>query len=290
MPVSQFVPVPSDAAADGAVSAGLPWIEDTVKVAPRDAKALSKLFFERIAVLEEGTREYHYARDTLVGMNLTLVRYAARRFRNRGDGAMEDVHQVGTVGLIKAIDRFDLSREVEFSSFAVPYISGEIMRHFRNSTWAVHVPRRLQELSGDITRAREELNRRLDRVPSVADLAGHLDVSEGEISEGLVATAGYNAGSLDTPVGDDGQTSGDITYAHALGERDPGMDLVENMHALGPLLQRLGERERRIIEMRFGQEMTQTQIADELGFSQMHISRLLSRTLAELRTGLLTEH
>ncbi|MFB8352879.1 RNA polymerase sigma factor SigF [Streptomyces niveus] len=289
MSVTHLAHVPSDAAMDGAVSAGLPWIEHTGRVAPKDAKALSKLFFERLSVLEEGTREYQYARNTLIEMNLTLVRYAARRFRNRGNGDMEDLHQVGTVGLIKAIDRFDLSRGVEFSSFAVPYIAGEIMRHFRDSTWAVHVPRRLQELSGDIAKAREELNRRLDRVPTVADLAGHLDLSEGEISEGLVATAGYSAGSLDTSVGDDGQSSGDITYAHALGERDPGMDLVENLHALGPLLQRLGERERRIIEMRFGQEMTQTQIATELGFSQMHISRLLARTLAKLRTGLLTD-
>ncbi|MFD6994457.1 SigB/SigF/SigG family RNA polymerase sigma factor [Streptomyces sp. NPDC059943] len=289
MSVSQLIDATSDAAGE-AVVRGLPWIEDTGRVAPRDAKALSKLFFERLSVLEEGTREYQYARNTLIEMNLTLVRYAARRFRNRGNGDVEDLHQVGTVGLIKAIDRFDLSREVKFSSFAVPYIRGEIMRHFRDTTWAVHVPRRLQELSGDITKAREELNRRLDRALTVADLAGHLNLPEDEITEGLVATAGYTAGSLDTPVGDDAQNSDDITYAHTLGERDPGMDLVENLHALGPLLQRLGERERRIIEMRFGQEMTQTQIATELGFSQMHISRLLTRTLAKLRTGLLTDH
>ncbi|MFD7517386.1 SigB/SigF/SigG family RNA polymerase sigma factor [Streptomyces niveus] len=289
MSVTQLAHAPSEAA-DGPVDKELPWIKDAGRVAPRDAKTLSKLFFERLSVLEEGTRDHQYVRNTLIEMNLTLVRYAARRFRNRGDGEMEDLHQVGTVGLIKAIDRFDLSRGVEFSSFAVPYISGEIMRHFRDSTWAVHVPRRLQELSGDITKARDELNRLLDRAPTVADLAGHLDLSEGEITEGLVATAGYSAGSLDAPVSDDGQTSGDITRTHAFGECDPGMDLVENLHALRPLLQRLSERERRIIEMRFGQEMTQTQIATELGLSQMRISRLLARTLTKLRTGLLTEH
>lgn len=123
-----------------AVEGALPWIEDTDKVAPKDARALSKLFFDRLQTLEEGTHEYQYARNTLIEMNLTLVHFAARRFRNRGNGDMEEIIQVGTIGLIKAIDRFDLSREVEFATFAVPYILGEIKRFFRDTTWAVHVP------------------------------------------------------------------------------------------------------------------------------------------------------
>ncbi|MER5664336.1 sigma-70 family RNA polymerase sigma factor, partial [Streptomyces mirabilis] len=118
----------------------LPWIEDAGNVAPRDARALSKVFFDQLQVLEEGTREYQYARNTLIEMNLSLVQFSARRFRNRGSGDMEDIVQVGTIGLIKAIDRFDLSREVEFTSFAIPYIVGEIKRFFRDTSWAVHVP------------------------------------------------------------------------------------------------------------------------------------------------------
>ncbi|MFD3524876.1 SigB/SigF/SigG family RNA polymerase sigma factor [Streptomyces sp. NPDC058653] len=290
MPVTQLAHSPTHTGTDGAPGTALPLIENAERIAPKDAKVLTRLFLDRLTVLEEGTHEYQYARNTLIEMNLSLVRFAARRFRNRGSGEMDDVIQVGTIGLIKAIDRFDLSREVEFSSFAIPYIVGEIKRFFRDTTWAVHVPRRLQELSGDITRAREELASRLGRNPTTRELAGHLNISEEEATEGLVAVAGYTAGSLDTPAGDDGQASGDITYAHALGERDPAMELMEDLYSLAPLLGRLDEREKRIIEMRFGQEMTQSQIGAELGVSQMHVSRLLARALATLRTGLLTDH
>lgn len=139
------------------VTADLPWIEDGGKVAPKDARVLSRLFLDRLQVLEEGTREYQYARNTLIEMNLFLVTFAARRFRNRGSGDTEDIIQVGTIGLIKAIDRFDLSREAEFTSFAIPYIVGEIKRFFRDTTWAVHVPRRLQELRVSLARSREAL-------------------------------------------------------------------------------------------------------------------------------------
>ncbi|WTL28036.1 RNA polymerase sigma factor SigF [Streptomyces sp. NBC_01498] len=290
MPVRHFAHKAPDARSGEVAPGGLPWIEDAEKITPKDARALSKLFFDRLPELEEGTPEYQYARNTLIEMNVTLVKFAARRFRNLGSGDMEDVIQVGTIGLIKAIDRFDLSRETEFSSFAVPCIVGEIKRFFRDTTWSVHVPRRLQELSRDIYKARDELSRRLDRDPDVTDIAGHLNLTEDEVTEGLVAAAGYTAGSLDTPTGDDGQITGDLTFVHTLGDWDPGMELVENLYALAPLLHQLDERERRIIEMRFGQEMTQAQIGRELGVSQMHVSRILSGTLAKLRTGLLTDH
>ena len=134
----------------------LPGIEDPRTVAPRDARELSRQFFQRLTELEEGTHEYQYARNTLIEMNMSLVRFAAGRFRGRGDD-MEDIVQVGMIGLIKAIDRFELSREVEFTSFALPYIVGEIKRFFRDTTWAVHVPRRLQELRVELAKAREEL-------------------------------------------------------------------------------------------------------------------------------------
>ncbi|MFF5565260.1 SigB/SigF/SigG family RNA polymerase sigma factor [Streptomyces sp. NPDC012623] len=269
----------------------LPWIENAGKIAPKDARALSKLFFDQLQVLEEGTREYSYARNTLIEMNQSLVRFAASRFRNRGADEMEDILQVGNIGLIKAIDRFDLSREVEFTTFAVPYIVGEIKRFFRDTTWAVHVPRRLQELRVELAKAKEQLALLLDREPTVAELAEQLELSEEEVVEGLVAANGYSAGSLDLPAdSDDGRPgSGGRTYADTLGDRDPAMELVEDFHALGPLLTTLDERERRILEFRFGQELTQSQIGERLGVSQMHVSRLLTRTLAKLRTGMLAE-
>jgi RNA polymerase sigma-B factor len=264
----------------------LPWIEDGGKVAPKDARVLSRLFLDRLQVVEEGTREYQYARNTLIEMNLSLVAFAARRFRNRGSGDMEDIIQVGTIGLIKAIDRFDLSREVEFTSFAIPYIVGEIKRFFRDTTWAVHVPRRLQELRVNLAKSQETLATALNRPPTVKELADHLDLSEDEIIEGLIAANGYVAGSIDTPGGDEESGEGP-KYADIIGDVDPAMDLFEDLHTLAPLLHKLDERERTILEMRFGQEMTQADIGRELHLSQMHISRLLNRTLAKLRTGLL---
>ncbi|WP_432102570.1 RNA polymerase sigma factor SigF [Streptomyces sp. bgisy091] len=270
----------------------LPWIEDARQIAPRDARRMSKLFFDRLHVLEEGTPEHQYARNTLIEMNLSLVRFAAGRFRNRGSGDMEDIVQVGTIGLIKAIDRFDLSREVEFTSFAVPYIVGEIKRFFRDTTWSVHVPRRLQELRVDLAKAKEKLAAELDRDPTVCELAQELGMDEAEIAEGIVAANGYTAGSLDLPA--DGsvpasRAAGTRTYADVMGEPDPGMEAVENLTTLAPLLGDLDARERRIIDMRFGQEMTQAQIGEELGISQMHVSRLLSRILRKLRSGMLTQ-
>ncbi|MFG2138378.1 RNA polymerase sigma factor SigF [Streptomyces sp. NPDC048650] len=266
---------------------GLPEIVCPSAVAPRDARELSKRFFDRLQVLEEGTHEYQYARNTLIEMNMSMVRYVARRYRNRGDD-MEDIIQVGTIGLIKAIDRFDLSREVEFSTFAVPYILGEMKRFFRDTGWAVHVPRRLQELRSDLAKAKEELHIKLDRDPTVRELAAHLELSEEEVIEGVVAANGYTAGSLDTPA-DPSPSDQRRPLADVLGEDDPAMETVENLHALAPLVQKLDERERHLIELRFGQEMTQSQIGDELGVSQMHVSRLLNRTLTKLRDGLLVD-
>ncbi|MFD5033303.1 sigma-70 family RNA polymerase sigma factor, partial [Streptomyces sp. NPDC058405] len=188
------------------------------------------------------------------------------------------------------IDRFDLSREVEFTSFAVPYIVGEIKRFFRDTSWAVHVPRRLQELRVELAKAKEHLATSLDRDPTVKELAELLGISDEEVIEGLVATNGYTAGSLDMPTGDEGQPNGGgRTFADVMGEADPAMEKVEDLHTLAPLLEQLDERERSIVEMRFGREMTQSQIGAELGVSQMHVSRLLSRIISRLRKGMLVE-
>ncbi|MFJ9618321.1 RNA polymerase sigma factor SigF [Streptomyces noursei] len=267
---------------------GLPYIAEASKVAPKDAKALSRPFFERLAALEEGTHAYQYVRNTLVEMNLSLVRYAAARFRNRGGdpSEMEDIVQVGTIGLIKAIDRFDLSREVEFTTFAVPYIVGEIKRFFRDATWAVHVPRRLQELRIDIAQAKERLFARLDRDPTVAELAEHLGLGEDEVIDGLIAGNGYTAGSLDQP-SDPAEDESARSLADALGDEDPRLQLAEDLHALTPLVRKLDRRDRRILTLRFVHEKTQSEIGEELGVSQMHVSRLLARILGRLRTGLI---
>ncbi|MET8436979.1 RNA polymerase sigma factor SigF [Streptomyces sp900116325] len=265
--------------------AELPVVTDPLKVAPKDARTLSKLFFEQLAVLEEGTHEYQYARNTLIEMNMSLVRYAAGRFRSRGDD-MEDIVQVGMIGLIKAIDRFELSHEVEFTSFAVPYIVGEIKRFFRDTSWAVHVPRRLQEARLELAKATEELRTRLGRTPTVRELAELMSLTEAEVTEARLASNGYNSSSLDAALGND--EDGEAALADFVGSEDPAMELVEDFHALAPLIADLDERDRQIIHMRFVEELTQCQIGEHLGCSQMHVSRLLSRTLKRLRDGMLT--
>ncbi|MGW0641283.1 SigB/SigF/SigG family RNA polymerase sigma factor [Streptomyces badius] len=286
MPISTTAP----ASVTDVLLAPLPQIRDPRKVAPKDARVFSTIFFKRLRALEEGTQEHQYARNTLIETNLSLVHFAARRYRNRGSGEMEEIVQVGTVGLIKAIDRFDLSREVEFTSFAIPYIVGEVKRFFRDSTWAVHVPRRLQELRVTLAKAKEELAGRLDRDPTVKELARHLELSEDEIIEGLVASNGYTAGSLDKPVGSERDSASAVTYGDVEGDIDPAIERVEDLHALAPLLDVLSDRDRSIVAMRFGQEMTQSEIGRQLGISQMHVSRLLSHLLGRLRTGMLTQN
>ncbi|MCP9959722.1 RNA polymerase sigma factor SigF [Streptomyces sudanensis] len=283
MPTATTTPTETTAAA-----AALPRIPDPTGVAPQDAKELSKQFFARLAALEEGTGEYQYVRNTLIELNLSLVRYAATRFRSRAD-QMEDIVQVGTIGLIKAIDRFELSREVEFATFAMPCVIGEIKRFFRDTSWSVHVPRRLQELRIDIARATDELFQELDRSPTAAELADRLGVGEDEVIEGLVAANGYTAASLDMPLDDSGEPAS-ATLADLVGEEDRDMRLTEDVQALKPIVERLDDRDRAILRMRFVEELTQAEIGRRLGVSQMHVSRLLTRMTARMREGLLGEN
>lgn len=269
----------------------LPRIDEPREVAPADARELSRLFFRRLRELTEGTAEHRYVRDTLIEMNVSLVQFAVRPFRSRGDGGdLEDLLQVGTIGLIKAIDRFDPDRDIEFSSLAMPYISGEIKRHFRDTSWAVRVPRRLQELRIDLAKAKEGLTALLDRPPTVADLAAHLDLTEEEVIEGIVASNGHTSGSLDALQADhgDGRTDGH-SLADTMGAEEPALEHVENIQSLAPLLEQLTDQERRMLAMRFGEELTQAQIGAALGISQMQVSRLLTRVLAHLRTSMLAD-
>ncbi|MCP8708644.1 RNA polymerase sigma factor SigF [Streptomyces thermocarboxydus] len=263
----------------------LPEVANPGQVAPQDARELSRQFFRRLTELEEGTHEYQYARNTLIEMNMSLVRYAAGRFRSRGPEEMEDIVQVGMIGLIKAIDRFELSREVEFTSFAIPYIVGEIKRFFRDTSWSVHVPRRLQEARVQLARATEELRSRLGRTPTTAELATLMSLTEAEVNEARLAANGYNSASLDAAIGS--EPDGESVLADFIGTEDAALGLVEDFHALAPMIAELDERERKIVHWRFVEELTQAEIGERLGCSQMHVSRLLSRTLKRLRAGML---
>ncbi len=266
--------------------ADVPEIADPSRIAPKDARELSKVFFGQLAVLEEGTPEYQYVRNTLIEMNMSLVRFAAGRFRSRGPEEMEDIVQVGMIGMIKAIDRFELSREVEFTTLAVPYIVGEIKRFFRDTSWAVHVPRRLQEARVQLARAKEELSSRLGRMPTTAELAELMSLPEEEVVEAQLASNGYQSASLDAELSS--SKDGEAALADFIGDEDAALGLVEDFHALAPLIAQLGERDRRIIHWRFVEELSQAQIAERLGVSQMHVSRLISRLLAGLREAMLS--
>jgi RNA polymerase sigma-B factor len=249
---------------------------------PVEDRAQARALFERLAELTPTDPERLRLRGELVELHLPLVEYLARRFRNRGEW-LDDLTQVATIGLIKSIDRFDLSRGVEFSTYATPTIVGEIKRHFRDKGWAVRVPRRLQELKLALTKAIGDLAQREGRAPTVAELAAHLQMSDEDVLEGLESANAYSTVSLDAPdSGDDDAPA----VAESLGMLDDALEGVEYRESLKPLLERLPPREKRILLLRFFGNMTQSQIAAELGISQMHVSRLLARTLAQLRDGL----
>ena len=227
--------------------------------------------------------EYHRtgnerAREAALIELMPLVRALAARYSGRGE-PLEDLVQVGSVGLIKAVDRFDVDRGVEFSSYAVPTIVGEIRRHFRDKAWAMHVPRRLKELSVRLSRVLDDLTTQLGRSPTVAELAEAVGVDEEEVIDALDSSNAYSTRSLHAPFDDDG----DESLSDRLGIEERGYGDVEDNALVDAGLEGLDERERRIVELRFFHEMTQSQIAAELGISQMHVSRLLRRALAGMR-------
>ncbi|MFD3540057.1 RNA polymerase sigma factor SigF [Streptomyces sp. NPDC058662] len=250
---------------------------------PRDRSGARALFIE-LRALPDGSAERAELRNRLVRMHLPLVEHLARRFRNRGE-PLDDLTQVATIGLIKSVDRFDPDRGVEFSTYATPTVVGEIKRHFRDKGWAVRVPRRLQELRLSLTTATAELSQQHGRSPTVHELAERLGISEEEVLEGLESANAYSTLSLDVPDTDDESPA----VADTLGSEDEALEGVEYRESLKPLLEGLPPREKRILLLRFFGNMTQSQIAQEVGISQMHVSRLLARTLAQLREKLLVE-
>ena len=221
---------------------------------------------------DEGARE-----QALVEL-MPLVRALAARYSGRGE-PLEDLVQVGALGLIKAVDRFDVDRGVEFSSYAVPTIVGEIRRHFRDKAWAMHVPRRLKELSVRLSRVLDELTTELGRSPTIAELAEAAGADEEDVIDALDSAHAYSTRSLHAPFDDEG----DDSLADRLGVEERGYGDVEEGSLVDAGLDALDDRERRIIELRFFHELTQSQIAAELGISQMHVSRLLRRALADMR-------
>jgi RNA polymerase sigma-B factor len=243
------------------------------------ARESARELFRQLVELPDGP-ERDRTRAALVEMHLPLVRYFARRYAGRGE-PLDDLLQAGSIGLVKAVDRFDPSRGLEFSTYASPTILGEIRRHFRDRTWAVHVHRHLQEVTAEITRLVGTLTQELNRAPSVAELADRSGRTEEEVLEALDCAAAYTADSLDAP------TAEDRTLGDRLGGDDQALVDVELHESLGPALATLPERERRILQLRFYGNQTQSQIAAQLGISQMHVSRLLARTLARLREQLL---
>jgi RNA polymerase sigma-B factor len=244
----------------------------------------ARALFVKLSSLPDGSPERVELRNQLVRMHIPLVEHLARRFRNRGE-PLDDLTQVATIGLIKSVDRFDHERGVEFSTYATPTIVGEIKRHFRDKGWAVRVPRRLQELRLSLTTATSELSQRHGRSPTVHELAEHLGISEEEVLEGLESANAYSTLSLDVPDSDDESPA----VADTLGTTDEALEGVEYRESLKPLLAQLPPREQKILVLRFFRNMTQSQIAAEVGISQMHVSRLLARTLAQLREKLLVE-
>jgi RNA polymerase sigma-B factor len=240
---------------------------------PADAAVVPLL--RRLRMLKPQDPAHDLLRRRIVESQLALVHHLAQRFRGRGE-PYDDLVQVGTIGLLNAVDRFDAARE-SFTAFAVPTILGEIRRHFRDRGWALRVPRRLRDLNRRVAESRESLTHRLGRSPTVQELAADLDADADLVLEALDTAGVYATVPLPT-VPDDAQPG--------LGEVDSGMELVENRETLRPLLERLPARERTILALRFGRGLSQSQIAAEVGVSQMHVSRLLARSLATLRESL----
>ncbi|MER6330945.1 SigB/SigF/SigG family RNA polymerase sigma factor [Streptomyces sp. NPDC001034] len=242
-----------------------------------DAPETAELF-ARLAALDEGP-ERDTVRDELVAAWLPMAHRIAGRFRDRGE-SVEDLRQVAALGLVKAVDRYDPSRGA-FESYAVPTITGEVKRHFRDRMWALRVPRRVQELRNRVRVARRELTQNPGSPePTVAALAEHTGLGEDEVTAGLEALESFSTLSLDAELagGDDG-----YSLADTLGATDTSYDVVVDREAAKEGLRRLPERERAILYMRFFEDMTQSRIADQLGISQMHVSRLISRSCARVR-------
>jgi RNA polymerase sigma-B factor len=236
--------------------------------------------FRQLQRTTEGSADYIEQRDAIIERCLPLADHIARRFEGKGE-ARDDLLQVARIGLINAVKRFDVEMGSDFASFAVPTIMGELRRHFRDNSWSVKVPRRMKELHLQIGTASAEMSQRLGRAPTASELATELGIDRDEVLDGLMAGSSYKTTSIDGAAGSGSEDRPSL--AETLGDVDPGLEKVEYREALRPLLEELPERERTVLVLRFFESMTQSQIAAKVGISQMHVSRLLAKTLAQLR-------
>lgn len=251
-----------------------------------DEQQLSELFTAYRAC-PAGSARATALHEQIVTTAMPLAQNIAQRFSGRGED-MDDLNQVAYVGLLQAIDRFDAEKGRGFVAYAVPTVMGEIRRYFRDHAWSTHVPRRLKDLTVGINKVTDDLAQRLGRSPTAAEIAAEIGAETGEVIEALAARSAYQPASLDTPLdlSDDGSGA---TLADTLGEEDGELAKSERYLLLRPLLERVPERERRILMLRFFEEKSQSDIAREIGVSQVHVSRLLARTLADMRSRLLEE-
>ena len=220
------------------------------------------------------------SRDELTERYLPLARHLARRYKG-GNAELDDLYQVASFALVKAVDRFDPDRGIAFSSFAVPTILGELKRHFRDKGWSVRVPRDLQEMAVKVDRVADDMSRELGRAPTPAEIAERTGTTQEQVLEAREASAAYRAVSLDRPRSED-EEDGD-SYADAVGAEDPGFGLAEDSATVERLMRVLSEREREVLRLRFEEDLTQSEIGQRVGVSQMHVSRLIRQSISRLR-------
>jgi RNA polymerase sigma-B factor len=237
--------------------------------------------FHVLKTLPAESNEYARQRERIINRCLQLADHVARHYDRRGEN-LEDLVQVARLGLLNAVNRFDPDKSSSFLAFAVPTMMGEVRRHFRDHGWSMHVPRRIRDRHGQITKATTHLTQSLGRAPTAGELSELLGLDREEVVESLIAAASYNVHSIDAPIsGGDGQPR---MLADTIGEVDPEFDHITDCESVRPLLAALPERERTVLYLRFFAGMTQSQIAERIGVSQMHVSRILERTLAKRRT------
>ena len=235
--------------------------------------------FRRLKLLDEASAAFRRQREAIIERSLPLADHIARRYGGRGE-PFDDLVQAARVGLINAVNRFDVDAGAEFLSFAVPTMMGEVRRHFRDYGWAVKVPRRLKELQPQLVRARAELSQRIGRAPNATEIAAHLGVDRELIVEATIGGNNYSTTSTDAPLGPGDDPRG---VTDSFGEIDSNLDKVLSVETVRPLIAALPERQRTVLTLRFFDNLTQTQIAERIGCSQMHVSRLLSTALENLR-------
>ncbi|MGW0658315.1 SigB/SigF/SigG family RNA polymerase sigma factor [Streptodolium elevatio] len=284
LPATELV---DDANLPDATDEHAPLAREEMRSLGRDGlRAHTDRLLRRLARLEPGTETFGRTRAEVIELNTGLVKHLVRRFVRSGED-FDDVYQTGLVGLVKAVDRYDVERGTGFISFAQPTITGEIKRHFRDTSWAVHVPRGHQELFLVVVKTADQLQTELGRDATDEEIADRLGTTADEVRAGRAAADAHRVGSLDAPMSaSSGRGDRPLPLQDTLGAEDPGIELAEFRASVAPLIAELPERDQKILRWRFWDDLTQRQIGERLGLSQMHISRLLTSVLSRLRAHL----